>query len=100
MLVGTCSCYVNHEDARTIPNARSLLQITGEPSHGAIERSEEKGQFRVVTEFSAEAVAAGEVFYKHDDSESARDKVVYDVVKENSTEVLQTGEVHKSQCYS
>ncbi|XP_022711334.1 chondroitin sulfate proteoglycan 4-like [Varroa jacobsoni] len=80
--------------AKESPKKKLVIKITGEPSHGAIERSEEKGQFRVVTEFSAEAVAAGEVFYKHDDSESARDKVVYDVVKENSTEVLQTGEVN------
>lgn len=70
-----------------------LLQITEAPLHGAVERSEGKGQFGPVAEFPAEAVAAGEVFYKHDDSESARDRIAYDVIKENTTEVLQTGEV-------
>lgn len=70
-----------------------FLQIKEAPLHGAIERSEGKGQFGLVAEFPAEAVAAGEVFYKHDDSESARDRIAYDVIKENTTEILQSGEV-------
>ncbi|OQR72801.1 chondroitin sulfate proteoglycan 4-like [Tropilaelaps mercedesae] len=80
--------------AKQASKQKFIIKISGPPSHGAVERSGEKGQFRPAAEFPTEAVAAGEVFYKHDDSESARDKIVYEVVKENSTEVLQTGEVN------
>lgn len=73
------------------------LQISGLPKHGSIERSEGNA-FHVVLEFPTEDVGNGQIFYKHDDSESMHDKVVYELYKDNATEPFQKGEVRSQLC--